>query len=71
MKKMTKVVEMNVADKVPYLSENMFHFDFYTDGSLSHEEKMAISSKGLAALEKVLKEVVGNRANHNMSFSFE
>lgn len=53
------------------LVENMYHFKFFTDRTLTHEEKMLISSKGLDALNEVLSEVLGDDANHNMSFSFD
>ena len=53
------------------LEHHMYHFNFSTDGPLTQEEKMMIADKGVHALENVLQDVVGKRADHNMSFGFD
>ena len=52
------------------LEENRFTFVFHTDRPLTQDEKMNISSKGLAALGEILETELGCIAEHNKSFSF-
>jgi len=61
----------NIIPMYPKFTENEYTFIFRTDRPLTHDEKMIISSKGLSALNEILKTELGNIAEHNSSFSFK
>ena len=60
----------NIIPMYPKLTENEYTFIFRTDRPLTHDEKMIISSKGLSALNEILKTELGDIADHNSGFSF-
>lgn len=63
-----------MADVIPMyreLTENEYLFTFTTDRPLTHDEKMKISSKGLSALNEILKTELGEIADHNGGCSFK
>ena len=52
------------------MKKYVYEFDFYCERKLTQQEKMEIASKGLNALSDIVCGVVGEDADHNMSFGW-
>lgn len=53
------------------LQQYIMSVNFATDGELTHEEIMNITSQVLADSQKAIKEAVGDRGDHNMGVGIE
>lgn len=66
-----KIVAIGDGRQREIIRNHIMSVTFATDGELTHKEKMEISSRVLTESKKIIEDVAGSRADHNMGVGIE